>query len=369
MPSILGVELARVGTWDLAIGGRTRFTAEDFTDAIAASHDPDYGIMAIRPGHTDPRFDGEPALGRVENMRMAGDRLLGDLVDLPAWLTERIHAAYPERSIEGYRGVTSPTGRRYRLVLTSLALLGVSPPAMQGLADLPAAVAAAWAAGWAAAGGSSTRLAAASSEMGLWSDAPSESEPPETEPATVSADEPRPEGSLMDPTAIRSALGLAADATDNQVIEALAAQSTALTAAQTARTAAEARVAELEAAGAAPAGGPALPEGLEAVDSQALADLRVAAAQGVEALQIVRGQQRDQFIQRHIAAGRLTPANTALRESLAREWDRDPAAAEQVAASLAVVMPVGAARGVDGGTEKTADDLLYAELYGAETGA
>lgn len=369
MPSILGVELARVGTWDLAIGGRRTLTAEDFSDAVAASHDPDYGIMAIRPGHTDPRFDGEPALGRVENMRTAGDRLLGDLVDLPAWLTERIHAAYPERSVEGYTNVTSPTGRRYRLVLTSLALLGVSPPAMQGLADLPAALAAALAAGWAAAGDSSNLLAAASSEMGLWSDASSESEPPQTETVTVSADEPRPEGSRMDPTVIRTALGLAADATDEQVTEALMAQATALTEAQTARIAAEARVTELEAARAAPAGGAALPEGLEAVDSQALADLRVAAAQGVEALRIVRGQQRDQFIQRHVAAGRLTPANAALRESLAREWDRDQAAAEQIAASLAVVMPVGASLGVDGGTEKTADDLLYAELFGAETGA
>lgn len=348
---LLGVELARVGTWDLAIGGRTSFTAEDFADAIAASHDPDYGIMAIRPGHTDPRFDGEPALGRVENMRMVGDRLLGDLVDLPAWLTERIHAAYPERSVEGYTNVTSPTGHRYRLVLTSLALLGVAPPAMQGLADLPAAVAA-----------GAERIAASSAVMAL-ADAPaSESEPLQTETVTVSGDEPRPEGSLMDPTVIRTALGLAADATDEQVTEALTAQAAALSEARTAAEMATARVAELEAA-APPPPAPALPDGVVVIDETTLNDLRVAASAGAEAHRTLRTQERDRFLQRHVAAGRLAPANIALRESLGREWDRDPEAAERVAASLAVVMPT-TPLGLDGGAEVAGDDAAYNALYG-----
>lgn len=371
---LLGVELARVGTWDLAIGGRRSFTAEDFADAVAASLDPDYGIMPIRPGHTDPRFDGEPALGRVVNLRTAGDRLIGDLVDLPAWLTQRIHAAYPERSVEGYTNVTSPTGRKYRLVLTSLALLGVAPPAMKGLADLPAAVAA-----------GAEPIAASSAVMDLADAPPSgadgleglrrvaaeiaalgESEPPARETVTVTGDEPQPsEGSLMDP--IRTALGLTADATDEQVSEALAAQATALTEARSAAEAAAARIAELEATTTQPPVG--LPEGAALIDQAQLAELRVAAAQGAEAHATLRQQERDRFISRHIAAGRLAPSASALRSSLEREWDRDPEAAEQVAASLAVVMPT-MAMGTDTGAESPSGDALYAELFGTDkTGA
>lgn len=361
---ILGVELARVGTWDLAIGGTRTFTAEDFADAIAASHDPDYGIMAIRPGHTDPRFDGEPALGRVVNMRMAGDRLVGDLVDLPPWLMQPrgegavIHAAFPERSVEGYTNMTSPSGRKYRLVLTGLALLGVAAPAMQGLADLPAAVAA-----------GAVRIAASSAVMDL-ADAPlSESEPAGAETVTVSGDDlhVHSEGSLMDPTVIRTALGLAADATDEQVTEALAAQATALTEARTAAEAATARIAELEAAVPPPATG-TLPEGATLIDQAQLDELRVAAAQGAQAHATLRQQERDRFISRHIAAGRLAPAATALRSSLEREWDRDPEAAEQVAASLAVVMPT-TPLGDDGGADATSDDAFLAGLFGDPKGA
>lgn len=340
---LLGVELARVGTWDLAIGGTRTFTAEDFADAIAASHDPDYGIMAIRPGHTDPRFDGEPALGRVVNMRMAGDRLVGDLVDLPPWLMQPrgegavIHAAFPERSVEGYTNMTSPSGRKYRLVLTGLALLGVAPPAMQGLADLPAAVAA-----------GAVRIAASSAVMDL-ADAPlSESEPPSTETVTVSGDDlhVHSEGSLMDPTVIRTALGLAADATDEQVTEALAAQATALTEAQAAAEAARARVSELEAVAAAnatpPAGDaptPTAPEGFTIISEAVLADLQANAAQGVAAAQTLATQAADAFIGRYrnrIGAS-SNPRSQVVEATMRREWSRNPAEAEQFAAALPVV--------------------------------
>lgn len=359
---LLGVELARVGTWDLAIGGRTTFTVEDFYDAVAASQDPDYGGMSIRPGHTDPRFDGEPALGQVVNLRVVGDRLLGDLVDLPGWLTGRIAAAYPERSIEGYRNVTSPSGHRYRLVLTSLALLGVAPPAMKGLADLPAALAA-----------GAERIAASSVDMQLAS-SPGESEPPQISPVTVVADDaPLSEGSLMDPTTLRTSLGLAADASDEDVqarLTALAAAEATATEATAAAETARQRIAELEAATTTPPPPGELPAGVVAIDEQALADLRVAASQGAEAHATLRRQERDRFITRHVAAGRLTPANTELRASLEREWDRDPEAAERVAASLAVVMPTTPV-GLDGGSELSTDDALYASLFGGtnQTGA
>lgn len=354
---LLGVELARVGTWDLAIGGTRTFTAEDFADAIAASHDPDYGIMAIRPGHTDPRFDGEPALGRVVNMRMAGDRLLGDLTDLPSWLTARIHAAYPERSVEGYTNMTSPSGRKYRLVLTGLALLGVAAPAMQGLADLPAAVAA-----------GAVRIAASSAVMSL-ADAPAgESEPPSTETVTVSGDEPHLplEGSLMDPTAIRTALGLAADATDEQVTEALAAQAAALTEAQAAAEAAQARVTELEAVAAAStppptSATPPAPEGFTIISEAALEELRADAAQGVAAARTLATQAEDAFIRRHrnrIGAA-SNPRAATVEATMRREWQRNPTEAEAFAASLAVVAPTHELGHESGAEGSEANDPMW----------
>lgn len=357
---LLGVELAKVGTWDLAIGGRTTFTVEDFFDAVAASHDPDYGGMTIRPGHTDPRFDGEPALGRVVNLRVAGNSLLGDLVDLPGWLTGRIAAAYPERSIEGYRNVTSPSGQKYGLVLTSLALLGVSPPAMKGLADLPAAIAA-----------GAVPIAASSAEMDLAA-TPGESERPEISSVTVTPDDAPPlEGSLMDPTALRTSLGLAADASDEDVqarLTALAAAEQTATQAAAEAEASRARIAELEANPPAPPEPSNLPAGTVAIDATQLEELRVAASQGAQAHATLRAQERDRFIQRHVAAGRLAPANTALQESLGREWDRDREAAERVAASLAVVMPTSPLGG-DGTGEGTSDDAIWAALGLDKTGA
>jgi len=163
MATFKGVELARMGTWDLFRGGKVTWSADDFADAVAASRDPDLGRPVLTPGHVDDRFErqGSPALGTVENLRVVGDRLVGDYTGVPGWLAASMAGAYPNRSIEGYAGVTTPGGKTYRLVLTAVALLGVTPPAITGLADLPAAVAAA------SESDPPRRLCATLSDMGL----------------------------------------------------------------------------------------------------------------------------------------------------------------------------------------------------------
>lgn len=136
--TIRAVELVRVGTWH-ASTGTTRITREDLAAVVAAHADPEIDHAPLKLGHTDKRFgDGEPALGWVENLRLAdgGDTLLGDLVDVPAKLAEIAPAAYRRRSVELAFGVRTPAGKAYRAVLTGLALLGVSPPAVKGLADV-----------------------------------------------------------------------------------------------------------------------------------------------------------------------------------------------------------------------------------------
>lgn len=144
--TIRGVELARTGRWATSTGVFD-FTRADFEAAIGAEADPEVWEPPVKIGHTDPRFaslasmDGEPALGWVENLSLRDDEggrstLLGDLTGVPAALAEIIPSAYRRRSIELAFGVTTPSGRRHRAAVVGLALLGVTPPAIAGLADV-----------------------------------------------------------------------------------------------------------------------------------------------------------------------------------------------------------------------------------------
>lgn len=131
-----GVELVRTGTW-AASTGITTIRPEDLADMVKAAYDPEIDEAYVKIGHVDPRFDGEPALGWVRNLRVKdGTTLVGDLVDIPSKLAEVIPVAFKRRSVEIAWGVRTPSGKRYRAALTGLALLGVQAPAVKGLADV-----------------------------------------------------------------------------------------------------------------------------------------------------------------------------------------------------------------------------------------
>lgn len=100
------VEILASGTWNLAIGGERTFTAEDLAAAVQASQCPAIGSPVLKLGHVDPRFDGEPAVGRVTDLRLtsSGAKISGDLAGVPAWLAAALPSAYPNRSIEGMYG-------------------------------------------------------------------------------------------------------------------------------------------------------------------------------------------------------------------------------------------------------------------------
>jgi hypothetical protein len=135
-----GIELAAVGTWN-ASTGETTFTVEDFTNAVAALQCPGVRNPVIKLGHAEPdstggvRWDGEPAVGWVANMRFDGAKMLGDLTGVPAWLADAdenglsvLAAAYPDRSIEIWRPFVCQIGHEHPSVITALSLLGVAPP-------------------------------------------------------------------------------------------------------------------------------------------------------------------------------------------------------------------------------------------------
>lgn len=134
--NIPGVELVKAGKWNSARGEVT-ITPADLAAMVTESRDPDVDAAPLKLGHVDPRFDGEPALGWVRNLRLSSDgsTLIGDLTEVPASLADVLGSAYPRRSVEVAWGLPGKKGAR-GAVLTGLALLGVTPPAVKGLQDV-----------------------------------------------------------------------------------------------------------------------------------------------------------------------------------------------------------------------------------------
>jgi hypothetical protein len=137
--TVPNVELMEVGTWPASTGPVT-WTVDDLAAAVAAFDDSGYTRPVVKIGHVDPRFDGQPALGRIANPRLSEDRqvLLGDLVGVPTWLADLVDgtAAFPSRSVEGTFNLETATGTRHRFALTAVSLLGVTAPAVSTLADV-----------------------------------------------------------------------------------------------------------------------------------------------------------------------------------------------------------------------------------------
>lgn len=367
MPSFRNIEIARAGIFDLAVGGETTFTTEDFADAAAASQDPEisdeFGMVRVRPGHDDPRFDGSPSFGRLANLRVVGDRLLADWVDVPWSVAAGVREEYPERSIEAYGNVTTASGRNYRMVVTGLALLGLTPPAIDGMAPLPEAVAAA----------QRLRIAAASGVMGLSNvpDASTSATPAETRAIVfASREQSRATGEPMDLTALRQALDLGDDVSDEDVLAAAAT-------AATENATLTGRVAELEtspppppAPEGTPTASPGVPDGAVVVDGGQWEEIQQEIAASRADREARARSSEEEFVVRARRQGRLGPAtnpNSArLEAALRREYQRNPGEAEAFMASLAQVVPtteVGHAEGAD----MTTDDAVYAALFGGES--
>lgn len=68
-------------------------------------------------------------------MAERGTTLIGDLVDVPQWLAADMEKHYPQRSIEAFANYES-NGHSYRFVITGLALLGATWPAVTDLPSL-----------------------------------------------------------------------------------------------------------------------------------------------------------------------------------------------------------------------------------------
>jgi hypothetical protein len=138
--TVPNVELLEVGdNWETSTGTFS-WTMEDLQAAVAAQDDPGIRTPVVKLGHKDARFDGQPALGRIENLRLSNNdqTLVGDLVGIPRWLAECMASAFPRRSIEGFFDFTTRTGNTWAFALTGVALLGDAYPAIDTLEDIAA---------------------------------------------------------------------------------------------------------------------------------------------------------------------------------------------------------------------------------------
>jgi hypothetical protein len=135
--TIRGVELIKVGTWEISTGEWT-VTPEDLVSVIEAHRAGVLRKPVVKIGHNDPRFDGNPALGYVDNLRLAagGQTLVGDLVNVPGPVAKLLPNAYPDRSVEALCDYTDQSGRTWPLVLDALALLGATAPGIDSLQSL-----------------------------------------------------------------------------------------------------------------------------------------------------------------------------------------------------------------------------------------
>ncbi|WP_328856363.1 hypothetical protein OG579_13675 [Williamsia herbipolensis] len=158
LKTIRGVEILKTGTWDASTGPWT-VTREQLRSAVDAHAAGVIRRPVIKLGHDDPRFDGGPSFGYLDNLRLAdgGKTLVADMCSVPAWLAKAIPSHYPDRSVEGmqdlktlypdrkidaHADVKDTQGTTWPLVITGVALLGATAPAVTTLESLQQLVAA-----------------------------------------------------------------------------------------------------------------------------------------------------------------------------------------------------------------------------------
>lgn len=398
--TIADVELCRVGTWAASTGPFTA-TVDKFDAIVAAQHDPDVDDGIIRLGHTGGLADlgdSAPSLGRVRNLRREGDRLLGDFVGVPAPLAAIIPTAYARRSVELLEAVRTAAGRTYKAVLTGVALLGVTPGAVTGLADIvdictgkrgfapvaarraptgtpvavttgptPGPAADQAAAVVAAAGRALAEIAAAAEPSATVTPPPGHTVPDARHPHLPGG----PPVAPMTDERLRELLGAEADAD----VEALLAEARAALEATPPAAAPPAgpvvsAPAAVPAVGGPPAPAPSdlpvpvaaaagLPAGLVAVDEAVLAELAAGAEAGRVALAAQAGQTRDAALEAHTRAGRIAPASV---DHWRTQWDRDPEGTAALLSALPAAyhtVEVGAADVAASGAD---EDARYADF-------
>lgn len=146
-----GIEIVKAGTHKSG-SGEFSVTTEDLQAMVTASEGGTLPPAVVKLGHINgavenPEWgDGAPSYGQITNLRLSEDEttLLGDWVNAPKDLADKQASAYPNRSMEAtfnmeLKDEDGEVAETYPAVLTGLALLGATPPAVKNLAEIHAA--------------------------------------------------------------------------------------------------------------------------------------------------------------------------------------------------------------------------------------
>lgn len=128
-------EIFAVGTWNKT----WKFATQDLHD-IAANFEAlgDNHHVPLKFGHNEkqPMTDGYPALGWVSKVWVENDRLMAEFENVPTVVKKAFDAKlYRHVSVELDVDVEH-RGKKYKYVLSAVALLGADIPAVNTLADL-----------------------------------------------------------------------------------------------------------------------------------------------------------------------------------------------------------------------------------------
>jgi len=116
------------------------FSVKDLDDIALAYEETRHSrLVPLKLGHGDDQkileSEGLPAAGWIENVRRVGTELIADFADVPRRIADLIRAkSYRSRSAE--LSTITVDGKRYRMALTAVALLGAELPAVPGLPDV-----------------------------------------------------------------------------------------------------------------------------------------------------------------------------------------------------------------------------------------
>jgi len=126
------VPILKTGIWS-GSKGRTEFNTTDLAElenqfGIMKSENPDYALP-LKLGHSQD--DSEPAVGWFDNIRLIGNELYADLIDLPESVYKFINLkGFKNRSVEIGKRIDSVTGDVIGKALKGMALLGAKLPAV-----------------------------------------------------------------------------------------------------------------------------------------------------------------------------------------------------------------------------------------------
>lgn len=341
--TIPDVEICKVGNWASALSGRVPITGDDLEAMVAAAIDPEVDAGPVKIGHVDPRFDGEPALGWLQNLRNRGGTLVADIVDAPSKMEPLIRSAFRRRSAEIAWNVKTPSGKTYKAALAGLALLGVTPPAVKGLAD----VVSRYSAPEAEALGAVTIVDGDDGELAeLHASAINAQAAFEARRAFLAGSGELPNGAphsqpndppteaLVNDDEVRAKLGLPAEVPVTDQIRTVAEQQTANEAASAALAAQQAAADQAAAAAAEAARKGAEGAPTTTIDAGALAELQRQAADGAQAMKVLRDQEREETLTAALSAGKIAPASV---DSYRKLYDAQPAETKALLAGLPVV--------------------------------